>query len=112
MNKNEYPLRKFYPITWKMLTSNSAFGSEKKLPERNNKAEMLTQRQHEFAGRSNLKPPSSLPFPLHPHSFDCHLPHHIGTYLFRDCFPATAVAAAIPPIAPAIAADRGPAAAL
>lgn len=37
---------------------------------------------------------------------------HIGKYLFVSCFPATSPAAAMPPSAPAIAAVRGPAAAL
>lgn len=36
----------------------------------------------------------------------------IGTYLFKTCFPVTANPTAIPPIAPATAADLGPAAAL
>ena len=37
---------------------------------------------------------------------------YTGTYLLTACFPATAAAAAIPPMAPAMAADLGPAAAL
>ncbi|KAG7020878.1 hypothetical protein SDJN02_17566, partial [Cucurbita argyrosperma subsp. argyrosperma] len=44
-----------------------------------------------------------------PHRFVC---AYIGTYLFAACLPATAAAAAIPPIAPAMAADLGPEAAL
>ena len=36
---------------------------------------------------------------------------HMGTYRFMTCLPATAAPAAKPPIAPAITAERGPAAA-